>query len=337
MNDRRDNGFSEPGSAGAQSGAPAAGQPRKPRIEVLQRGPAAATGPRSTQGSSSTGIDMASAAPPVASAHSSRTADQPRQVETASGPRRRGLSRSPTTLLILLACVVIAGFLLYTYLSSERGAEYPDKGTQLSPADSDLLDDPQTDPDAATTREPDEPPAAASIDDGSDDGAVPEAGPAASPASEPASEPAPQPAPQPAPRPAAPRAAAPVAQPEVVDRPEAPPADKSEAEAEADAADTVQSFYSALSAGDGASAARLVIPAKRGSGPLSAGALTRYYSSFRRPLRVRRIVPVNADTVRVAYDYVLADGRVCRGQAAVDVVHRGGRSLVSGIRTRGPC
>jgi hypothetical protein len=39
----------------------------------------------------------------------------------------------------------------------------------------------------------------------------------------------------------------------------------------------------------------------------------------------------------VAYDYVLADGRVCRGQAAVDVVQRDGRSLVSGIRTRGPC
>jgi type IV secretory pathway VirB10-like protein len=232
-------------------------------------------------------------------------------------------------LLILLACIVIAGFLLYTYLSSERGVEASDKGTQLSSEDADLLGDPQADPGSATTRAPPEPPAAESIDDG----AFPEAGPAASPAS----EPPPQPAPQPAPRPAPPRAAAPEARPEVDDRPEAPPADKSEAEAEADAADTVQAFYSALSAGDGASAARFVIPAKRGSGPLSAGALTRYYSSFRRPLRLRRVVPVNADTVRVAYDYVLADGRVCRGQAVVDVDHRGGRSLVSGIRTRGPC
>ncbi|HEX9963776.1 MAG TPA: hypothetical protein VGB04_02195 [Allosphingosinicella sp.] len=238
--------------------------------------------------------------------------------------RRRGL-RSPTTLLILLACIVIAGFLLYTYLSSERGVEASDKGAQLSSEDAELLGVPRTDSGPATTEEPSEPPVAESLDDG----ALPEAGPASEPASEPA--------PQPAPRPAPPRAAAPEARPDVVDRPEAPPADKSEAEAEADAADTVQAFYSALSAGDGASAARFVIPAKRGSGPLSAGALTRYYSSFRRPLRVRRIVPVNADTVRVAYDYVLADGRVCRGQAAVDVVHRGGRSLVSGIRTRGPC
>lgn len=319
MNDRRDNGPSEPGSADPQSGAPGAGQPRKPRIEVLRRGPAAAPAPRPAQ-------DPASAAAPAASpAQPSRTASPPQGGDSASGRRRSGLLRSPTMLLILLACIVIAGFLLYTYLSSERGAEYPDKGTQLSPADAELLEDPQTDSSPATTEEPSEPPAAESIDDG----AVSESEPAASPAS--------QPAPQPAPRPAPPRAAAPQAQPEVADSPEAPPADKSEAEAEADAADTVQAFYSALSAGDGASAARFVIPAKRGSGPLSAGALTRYYSSFRRPLRLRRVVPVNGDTVRVAYDYVLADGRVCRGQAAVDVVHRGGRSLVSGIRTRGPC
>jgi outer membrane biosynthesis protein TonB len=236
-------------------------------------------------------------------------------------------------LLILLACLVIAGFLLYTYLTSERGAEYSGKGTQLSSEDAGLLGDPETDPGPATTEEPSEPPAAESIDDG----AVPETEPSASPAAQPEPQPAAQLAARPAPRPAPPRAAAPQAQPEVADRPEAPPADKSEAEAEADAVDAVQAFYSALSAGDGASAARFVIPAKRGSGPLSAGALTRYYSSFRRPLRVRRVVPVNADTVRVAYDYVLADGRVCRGQAAVDVVHRGGRSLVSGIRTRGPC
>jgi hypothetical protein len=232
-------------------------------------------------------------------------------------------------LLTLLACIVIAGFLLYTYVSSERGAEYPAKGTQLSPDDAELLGDPQTDPGPETTEEPSQPPAAESIDDG----AVSETEPDASPASQPASRPESRPAPRPAP----PRAAAPEAQPEVADSPEAPPAVKSEAEAEADAADTVQAFYSALSAGDGASAARFVIPAKRGSGPLSAAALTRYYSSFRRPLRLRRVVPVNGDTVRVAYDYVLADGRVCRGQAAVDVVHRGGRSLVSGIRTRGPC
>jgi hypothetical protein len=228
------------------------------------------------------------------------------------------LLRSPTTLLILLACIVIAGFLLYTYLSSERGAEYPDKGTALSSADADLIADPETDSGTPTTQEPAEPPAGESLDDGL----------AAEP--EPAAPPAPQPAP--------PRAAAPEGQPAVADRSEAPPAAETVAEDDDfGASDTVRAFYSALSAGDGTSAARFVIPAKRRSGPLSAAALTRYYSSFRRPLRVRGVTPVDANTVRVAYDYVLADGRVCHGQAAVDVVQREGRSLVSGIRTRGPC
>lgn len=313
-----------------RDGAPAAGQPRKPRIEVLQRGPAAAPGPSSAPDTDRTGIGATgTAAPPPAPAQPAWTASQPRQAEPASRGGRRGRFRSPTTLLILLACIVIAGFLLYTYLSSERGAEASDKGTQLSSEDAELVEDPGADSGPASTGELMEAPDAA----GTDDGVAPEPEPAASSAP----EPAPEPAPQRAPRPAPPPAAAPEARPEPADRPEAPPALKSEAEAEADAAGTVQAFYSALGAGDGASAARLVVPAKRRGGPLSAGALTRYYSSFRRPLRLRRVVPVNADTVRVTYDYVLADGRLCRGQAAVDVVHRDGRSLVSGIRTRGPC
>lgn len=286
MNDPRDNDT---------SGTPADGQPRKPRIEVLQRGPAAAQGSRSGQAPDNSGIDAArNAAPGASAAQASWIANPPPQAGTVPGPRRRGPLRSPTTLLVILACLVIAGFLLYTYLSSERGVQASEKGTQLSAEDAELVGNSETVSGPATAEEPTEPPAAESIDDG----AVPEAEPAASPASQPPPQPESQPAPQPAP----PRAAAPEARPEVADTPEAPPALKSETEAEADAADTVRAFYSALGAGDGASAARFVIPAKRGSGPLSAGALTRYYSSFRRPLRVRRIVPVNADTVRVAYD-----------------------------------
>jgi hypothetical protein len=224
---------------------------------------------------------------------------------------------------MLLAAIVIAGFLLYTYLSSERDAAYPDKGTEISPADAELLGDPQADTDVPATREPDEPPAAAT----EDDQAAPEPQPDASIAAETA------------PERAAPRAATREAQPaEIADSPEEPPvARPAPGDDGAGAANTVRAFYSALSAGDGGSAAQLVVPGKRASGPLSAGALSRYYSSFRRPLRLRSVAPVDANTVRVAYDYVLADGRVCRGQAAVDVVQRDGRSLVSSIRTRGPC
>jgi hypothetical protein len=228
-------------------------------------------------------------------------------------------------LLMLLAAAVIAAFLLYTYLSSERDAEYPDKGTAVSPADAELLGNPQADAeaDAAAAEELGQAPAAATRDEE----AAPDREAAASPA------------PQPVRRPAPPRAAAPAAEPAAVPSraDEPPPARPVPAADDAGASDTVRAFYSALSAGDGNSAARLVVPAKRSSGPLSAGALSRYYSSFRRPLRLRSVTPVDANTVRVAYDYVLADGRECRGQAAVNVVQRDGRSLVSGIRTRGPC
>jgi hypothetical protein len=220
---------------------------------------------------------------------------------------------------MLLAGIVIAGFLLYTYLSSERDAEYPAKGGELSPADADLLGDPEADSEAATTEEPSGPSAAASIDEE----AATERAPVASSA----------------PERQQPRAAAPEAGPtETAVRPEEPPPARPVAAGnDAGATDTVRAFYGALSAGDGNSAAQLVVPGKRRSGPLSAGALSRYYSSFRRPLRLRSVAPVDANTVRVTYDYVLADGRECRGQAAVDIVQRDGRSQIRGIRTRGPC
>jgi hypothetical protein len=99
----------------------------------------------------------------------------------------------------------------------------------------------------------------------------------------------------------------------------------------------VSAFYAALGRGDGGSAARLVIPSKRASGPLSAGALTRYYSSFRRPLRLRDATAIDGDTVQVTYDYVLPDGRTCQGRASVEVVGSGEETLIRSIRTQGPC
>ena len=325
MSDSRDNGFSGPGSAGGQPGTAESGQPRKPRIEVLQRGPAAAPGPAPAQDQSNSGTGAAGFA---AAGASSRQAswvapNPPHQAQAAPAPvseaGRRRRFRSPTSLLMLLAALVIAGFLLYTYLSSERDAEYSKEGTELSPADADLLGNPDADGSAAVTEEAGEPSAATDTD------------------GEVAAEP--EPAASPAPERPQPRAAVPEDRQEAVaDRPEEAPAARSmAADNDAGASSAVRAFYSALSAGDGASAAQYVIPAKRRSGPLSAGALSRYYSSFRRPLRLQSVTPVDANTVRVAYDYVLADGRVCRGQAAVDVVQRDGRSLVSGIRTRGPC
>ena len=132
---------------------------------------------------------------------------------------------------------------------------------------------------------------------------------------------------------------APVPRPAEAPRPAAePPAEQiDDGEGNSGAVATVSAFYAALGRGDGGSAARLVIPSKRASGPLSAGALTRYYSSFRRPLRLRDATAIDGDTVRVTYDYVLPDGRTCQGRASVEVVGSGEETLVRSIRTQGPC
>ncbi|HZV83894.1 MAG TPA: hypothetical protein VFF48_02815 [Brevundimonas sp.] len=132
---------------------------------------------------------------------------------------------------------------------------------------------------------------------------------------------------------------APIPQPAESPRPAPEPRAERVADGQekSEAVGTVSAFYAALGRGDGASAARLVIPSKRASGPLSAGALTRYYSSFRRPLRLRDATAIDSDTVRVTYDYVLPDGRTCQGRASVEVVGSGEETLVRSIRTQGPC
>jgi hypothetical protein len=216
---------------------------------------------------------------------------------------------------MLLASIVIAGFLLYTYLSNERDAASLGQGADARSAEADLQD--QADVDAPATRDSGEPPVATI-----DEGLVIEPDLAASSA----------------PGPASPSAAAPAARPEAPGSPDEPTAATAlSGNEDAGAAQTVRAFYSALSAGDGASAAQLVIAGKRRIGPLSASELTRYYSSFRRPLQVRSVTPLDANRVRVTYDYILSDGRLCRGRSTVNVVERDGRTQVSGIRTQGPC
>ena len=290
------------------------GQPRKPRIEVLRPGPTAApeAGIASFGGRPAT-EEPRGAAQGAPQAHAPGiVSNRPQQSEAA--PRRSGggLLRSPTMLLALLALLVIAGFLLYAYSQRGDDGDYAAREEAVKSENSDLLADPQPYDDAEPAQAEDE----------------------AAPGPEIIEEPpAAQPEPREQPSPPEPRDA-PAADTREEQAPEPEPAP---AGGGASALATVRAFYGALAAGNGASAAQLVVPAKRQSGPLSAGALTRYYSSFRRPLRVRGVTPVDENTVRVAYDYVLADGRLCRGQSSVNLVESGGRRLVSGIRTQGPC
>ncbi|MEO7027373.1 MAG: hypothetical protein ABI056_07455, partial [Caulobacteraceae bacterium] len=84
-------------------------------------------------------------------------------------------------------------------------------------------------------------------------------------------------------------------------------------------------------------AAALVTPEKRGGGPLSAPAMTRFYSSLRRPLRLMQLYPLDDSTVFARYRFVSADGRRCFGAANVTTTQRGGVMLVRGIRVYNGC
>jgi hypothetical protein len=302
MNNLRDDSSSEPRSTGGKSDKSGVEQPRKPRIEVLRSEPAAVSASDLAQSPNDTSIDVVGTGAPGASpARKSWIApDVRQQAETSPERRRRPLFRSLARLLMLVAIMGIAALFLYTYLSSKRNAaDYARERAEVSSADAEPLKYPEADADSATTQESTGPSAASS-------------------------------APQ--------RTAGPEARLSVAETSEVPSTAKTVAlDNSRDALATVRAFYSALSGGDGAAAAQLVVPAKRQSGPLSAGPLSRYYSSFLRPLRVQSVTHVDTNTILVAYDYVLADGRVCRGRSVVDVVQRGDRSLVSRIRTQGAC
>ncbi|HEY0012546.1 MAG TPA: hypothetical protein VGB79_06790 [Allosphingosinicella sp.] len=313
MNDPRDND--------------AGGAPRKPRIEVLRGAPAPAAAPAAGEarthvfGGAPAGDphgDAHVAPPPTASGRAE-------YVQPAERRRGGGLLRSPVMLLALLALAVLIGAIWYASLQREPDVVFDVPADPVRTETSEAADDTQVSQFETPPPNPLASEEAAAVEE-----TPPE--PAASARREAAdvATAAPPAVTQPRTQPRGPlQEAAPVQ--------EAAPAEDAAPAGGGSAVATARAFYSALSAGDGGSAAQLVVPAKRRSGPLSAGALTRYYSSFRRPLRVLRVSPVDENTVRVAYDYVLADGRLCRGSAAVDVVRSGGGSLVSGIRTRGPC
>jgi hypothetical protein len=79
----------------------------------------------------------------------------------------------------------------------------------------------------------------------------------------------------------------------------------------------VQAFYLALGAGRGDEAAQFVVPEKRSSGPLSAAAISEFYSKLVEPLSTLDIVPVHTDGYRVRYTYVAPGPRRCNGEALV--------------------
>ncbi len=112
------------------------------------------------------------------------------------------------------------------------------------------------------------------------------------------------------------------------------------ADTEIDPEDSVraaQTFYEGLADADGARAASVVVPEKRRQGPLSEGAITRYYSGLRAPLRITRLYPIDGHTVVARYAFVDRDGEVCQGTARVTTTQRDGEVYVQGIKALNGC
>jgi hypothetical protein len=95
--------------------------------------------------------------------------------------------------------------------------------------------------------------------------------------------------------------------------------------------ETVRAFYSALAGADGNRAASLVIPEKRAKGPLSASAITKYYSSLSKPLQLVGLVSLGENRYQADYSYGVGP-RNCHGSAVVTIVQRNGGPLVEGIK-----
>ncbi len=104
-----------------------------------------------------------------------------------------------------------------------------------------------------------------------------------------------------------------------------------------DSVRAAQTFYEGLADADGDRAASAVIPEKRRLGPLSAGAIDRFYADLRSPLRLRRLDPVDDHTVIAHYDFVDRDGGVCRGTSRVTTTERDGEVYIKSVRALNGC
>ena len=99
---------------------------------------------------------------------------------------------------------------------------------------------------------------------------------------------------------------------------------------------TVQAFYSALAAGDGWLAAQYIIPAKRRYGPLSAAAMSSFYGSLKRPLKLIDVSDLGGGRYRAAYSFETDTGR-CEGTSVVRTVARDEEILIGRIVAENGC
>jgi hypothetical protein len=100
----------------------------------------------------------------------------------------------------------------------------------------------------------------------------------------------------------------------------------------ADAVQTVRSFYAAVARADGIMASNFVVPEKRSSGPLSAGAISGFYSQLPRPLSLIDVQEGNNGSVQARYQFTRPNGTVCDGRATVNTVRASGQTFIYSIK-----
>jgi len=95
----------------------------------------------------------------------------------------------------------------------------------------------------------------------------------------------------------------------------------------------VTAFYEALGRGDGVSASELVIPEKRNFGPLSASAMTQFYSRLSEPLRLIAVSQRDDGSIIARYTYREAmKKKRCDEQALLTLQERGSELLIEQIK-----
>lgn len=101
-------------------------------------------------------------------------------------------------------------------------------------------------------------------------------------------------------------------------------------------ATTIRAFYAALHAGQGDTAAQMIVPEKRGSGPYAAPALSAFYGAMREPVELGEVSAMSADTWNVHYHYATGS-KVCDGRAIIETSMRAGRTYIARIHALDGC
>jgi hypothetical protein len=99
----------------------------------------------------------------------------------------------------------------------------------------------------------------------------------------------------------------------------------------------VTQFYEALGRADGPAAAEAVVSEKRAHGPLSADAITQFYSRLAEPLALVSVAQLDSRTVFARYRYRTVAGQSCDGEAQVTVRAAGLEFLIERIRALKNC